>query len=91
MKVIYKCDVCGREFGSAWVCQSHEASHFDGVDKIKYELHSQSKEPCDYCKNSYYVYGCERECGFNDCNYSNNHKDFVPVQPLHNKRESGGV
>lgn len=91
MKTIYKCDVCGREFGSAFLCRSHEASHFDGVEKIKYDLYSESKELCDYCDNSYYVYGCEQDCKYHNCNYDNNHKDFVPVEPFHNKRAHGGV
>jgi len=86
MKTIYKCDICEREFGSSYLCQSHEASHFDGVERIKYELHIRGKEPCDYCANSYYVYGCEQDCEYPDCNCDNNHKDFVP-----NKKAHGGV
>lgn len=91
MRTIYKCDVCGKEFGSAVLCMHHEAAHFDGVERIKYELSAQGEEVCDYCKNSYYVYGCEQDCNYNDCAYCNNHKDFVPVEPFHNKRAHGGV
>lgn len=91
MTTKYICDVCGKEFGSSWVCRSHEAQHFSGVERIKYELDWKQEELCDYCANSYYVYGCEQDCKFNDCNYDNNHKDFIPVKPIHNKRECGGV
>ena len=59
------------------------------VDRIKYMIMLECKEVCDYCDRSYYVYGCERDCEYPNCTYDNNHKDFVPVEPLHNKRISG--
>ena len=92
MKIKYECDVCGREFGSSWVCRSHEASHFFGVERIKYDLcHNQEEDICDYCEHSYYVYGCEQSCQFKNCSVGNDYKDFKPVEPLHNKRAHGGV
>lgn len=27
-------------------------------------IESRGSDPCDYCKHSYYVYGCEQECSF---------------------------
>lgn len=90
MKTIYKCDVCGREFGSSWVCRSHEASHFSGVERMKYDLiHDQEEDICDYCDHSYYVYGCEQDCKFKDCCFKNDYKHFRPVEPFCNKRASG--
>ena len=89
MTTIYKCDTCGQEFKSAKECRICEASHMNPVDKIKYMIMLECKEVCDYCDHSYYVYGCERDCEYPNCTYDNNHKDFVPVEPLDNKRISG--
>ena len=92
MTTIYKCDVCGREFESSLVCRSHEASHFTGVERQKYDLiHDHEADICDYCKHSYYVYGCEQDCDHKDCSMRNEYKDFVPAEPFHNKRAHGGV
>ena len=91
MKVIYKCEVCGREFNSPLDCGHHEESHFSGSSKIKCELYLQGEDLCDYCEHSYYVYGCEQDCNYDKCSYKNNYKDFQPVEPLHNKRAHGGV
>ena len=92
MKIKYECDICGQLFDSSRRCRVHEASHFSGLEKIKYELiHSQEEDICDYCGNSYYVYGCERDCEHKECSFINNYEDFVPVIPLHNKRAHGGV
>ena len=89
MTTIYKCDTCGQEFKSAKECRICEASHMNPVDRIKYMIMLECKEVCYYCDHSYYVYGCERDCEYPNCTYDNNHKDFVPVEPLHNKRISG--
>lgn len=77
MRIKYECEFCGELFESSRRCRVHEASHFSGVEKIKYELiHCNEECICDYCANCYYVYGCERDCKFKDCNYSNGFKDF---------------
>lgn len=90
MTTIYKCDKCGAEFRNPRECRVHETGHFHGIDKIKYDLiHNQEEDICDYCEKSYYVYGCEQDCEYKDCKYSNNYKDFAPTKPLHNKRRSG--
>ena len=92
MTNIYRCDICGAEFPSSYSCRMHEASHLTGEEEIKYMLiHSQEEYLCDYCDNSFYVYGCEEDCNFKDCAVKNNYKYFKPVEPLHNKRTSGGV
>ena len=78
MRTKYECEFCGQQFDSSRRCRAHEANHFFGIEKIKYELiHSQEEDICDYCDNSYYVYGCERDCQHKDCNFSNRFKDFV--------------
>lgn len=92
MTTIYKCDKCGAEFNDPNECRICEASHMNPVDRIKYDLfYNQGEDICDYCDHSYYVYGCEQDCEHKDCKYSNNYKDFVPVEPLHDKRQNGGV
>ena len=90
MTTIYRCDKCDREFDSAKECRVHERSHFHGINRIKYDLiHNQEVDICDYCDNSFYVYGCERDCGYRNCNYINLYADFVPTKPLHDKSISG--
>lgn len=92
MKTVYKCDICGKEFDSSHECRSHEANHFSGVEKLKYDLiHNQEEIICDYCEHSYYVYGCERDCEYKECSRFSNYKDFKPVEPFHNKRACGGI
>lgn len=35
------------------------------------------KNPCDFCNNAYYVYGCEFDCKHKmDCQYRNGYKHF---------------
>lgn len=77
MRIKYVCDICGREFGSSFACKFCESSHFYGEERIKYELiHIKEECICDHCSNCYYVYGCERNCKFKDCNLNNNFKYF---------------
>ena len=89
MTTIYKCDTCGQEFKSSKECKICETSHMTPIDRIKYMTMLNCKSVCDYCDNSYYVYGCEQDCEHKDCNCTNNFKDFVPTEPLHNKSISG--
>lgn len=91
MNIIYQCDICGIGFRNLKDCKLHEESHFEGVEKIKYELIHSLNDICDYCDHSYYVYGCEQNCEYKDCRLSNNYKNFIPTKPLHNKRTNGGV
>ena len=77
-KVEGVCDKCGAEFRNPRECRVHEAGHFHGIDKIKYDLiNNQEEDICDYCEKSYYVYGCEQDCEYKDCKYSNNYKKEI--------------
>lgn len=89
MITIYRCDVCYREFDSPEGCRDHERTHFEGNNRIKYDLISANSDVCDYCQKSYYVYGCERDCDHKNCSIVNFYSDFEPVEPFHNKRISG--
>jgi len=93
MTTVYKCDFCKKEFTNDYLCKLHELQHLKKIKQIKNELIQDSKiNICDYCNNGYYVYGCEFDCGFiTECNSCNNYKNFVPVNPIHNKRHNGGV
>lgn len=91
MTTIYRCDKCGKEFDTSLACTAHEMSHSGEYTNLKYYLLNTINDICDYCKHSYYVYGCEQDCQYKDCNWNNHYKDFIPVEPLHNKRASGGV
>ena len=93
MKIKYECNVCGQQFGSPTECEAHEHTH-SGLDynlMIKTSLLIKQEDICDYCDNSYYVYGCEQDCKYDDCGFKNNYKDFIPTEPFHNKRAHGGV
>lgn len=52
MITIYRCDVCDREFDSPEECIDHERTHFDGNNRIKYDLISANSDVCDYCQKS---------------------------------------
>ena len=92
MTAIYRCDFCGKEFTNSLKCELHEAEHLTNVEQVKDNLlHLQDEYICDYCDNSYYVYGYMGDCAHKDCDYKNNYKDFIPVEPLHNKHANGGI
>lgn len=96
MIIKYECEYCGELFNHEEDCIEHESSHLTGVEKIKYEVLNKvrwnwNEDICDYCDHSYYVYGCERDCEYKTCCNSNNYKNFIPTEPLHNKKSRGGV
>lgn len=93
MTTKYICDVCGREFDTSSKCIKHEEEHCypTSLEIIRTLREMCKPKICDYCDHSYYVYGCEQDCKFHDCSYYNNHKNFKPVEPFHNKKECGGV
>lgn len=93
MTTFYKCDFCDQIFRNSRECRKHESDHFHDVEKLKYILlNSHEEDICDHCSHSYYVYGCEFDCEYQTkCNSRNNYKNFVPVNPMHNKRKNGGV
>ena len=59
MTIIYKCDKCEAEFRNPHECRMHEAGHFHGIDKIKYDLiHNQEENICDYCDDKNHCDKC---------------------------------
>ena len=79
MKIIYKCESCGKEFDNINVCKYHEMLHLNSVDKFKYYIQNvECQDLCKYCAHIYYVYGCEANCSHKDCTARNNYKDFIP-------------
>lgn len=82
MIYMYKCEECGKTFtghNAFFNCFTHENTcKGDSVGKLKRELLKTLAEPCGYCQESWYVYGCERECNFPKCNNHNDWKDFKP-------------
>ena len=93
MKIKYECNVCGQQFDSPTECEAHEHTHseldYNLVTKAALLLKIKQEDICDYCDNSYYVYGCEQDCEYDDCGFKNNYKDFIPTEPFHNKRTYG--
>lgn len=90
----WKCCTCGKIYTDIKKAQVCELSHMDlENDKIKYYINNilVGENVCDYCKHSYYVYGCEQECDIKDCYFDKDYPKFEPVDPLHNKRKSGGI
>lgn len=93
MIIVYKCDFCGKEFTNEYLCRMHELYHTKKIKEIKNQLIRDNKiELCNYCANGYYAYGCEFNCEHvTECNSRNNYKDFIPVNPLHDRYKNGGV
>ena len=80
MKVLYECELCHEQFGDEKACRFHEASHLEDVERAKYLIrYFLHEDVCVHCKRSFYVYGCELDCMFDDCGPHNNYKDFVKV------------
>lgn len=80
MKIKYECDYCHKQFDNMDECQVHEVDeHIENpADKFKYiTINMLNDSVCSYCKNQYYVYGCEPDCQHKDCGYNNNYKDFI--------------
>lgn len=79
MRIKYECSYCEQQFNTEQQCYDHEMDeHFEGVDKIKYCIvNILNEDLCQYCKNVYYVYGCEPNCSHKHCVSSNNYKDFI--------------
>lgn len=82
MKVLYECETCHKQFGIKSSCALCELSHLcDDDEKYKYYvLHIMNHDICAVCKHAYYVYGCELNCAYKDCNSTNNYKDFKRVE-----------
>lgn len=73
-QVTYECVFCNSTYTNYETAVSCENEHlkmfapnnFYPLDYIKIYnmIESRNADPCDYCKNVYYVYGCEQECSF---------------------------
>ena len=73
-QVTYECVFCNSTYTNYEAAVSCENEHlkmfapndFYPLDHIKIYnmIESRNADPCDYCKNAYYVYGCEQECSF---------------------------
>lgn len=68
MYVKYYCSYCDKEFQDKLACLVHEKVEHIGYSKDVAEIISCGYQPCDYCANVYYVYGCEQDCQHqNEC------------------------
>ena len=77
MKIIYECEYCHKQFNDKHQCETHELLHFNSDERTKYYIHSKmGYRFCEYCANSYLVYGCELDCQYKDCCLDNHFQDF---------------
>ena len=73
-QITYECVFCNSTYTDYVTAVSCENEHlkmfapnnFYPLDYIKIYnmIESRGSDPCDYCKNAYYVYGSEQECSF---------------------------
>lgn len=79
MKVIYECETCHQQFTNKDDCIRCELSHIVNKDERYkyYVINAMGENICKFCENAYYVYGCELNCSYADCNSSNNYKNFT--------------
>ena len=74
-KTYYLCSMCNTIFkneNDALICEERHLSNNMKTEGFTQEqlyrlynlIESRNADPCDYCKNAYYVYGCEQECSF---------------------------
>ena len=77
-----------------WDSYKKESKEFKNLEKYKQHAFKETlvaaNKVCDYCNNSYYVYGCERACQFETkCNRSNKYFYFQLVDLYHDKSIAG--
>ena len=73
----YVCSYCGKEFVDKATCRRHEMVEHGKYNEIAAAYLVSGKNPCDFCNNAYYVYGCEFDCKHKmDCQYRNGYKHF---------------
>ena len=76
MTELYRCDKCQKIYTSpddAVLCEMMDCGWEEGVAKIL----ACGLDPCDFCKEQYYVYGCEPDCKYRkECNVHNKFKNF---------------
>lgn len=92
MKIMYECEHCHTQFADREVCELHEFAHLNGINRIRYWIMNiLHRRPCKYCSNVYYVYGCEENCKYPDCHYSNGYRDFKPSENIYEKLKEEGM
>ena len=76
MTELYRCDKCQKIYTSpddAILCEMMDCGWEEGVAKIL----ACGLDPCDFCKEQYYVYGIEPDCKYRkECNINNNFKNY---------------
>lgn len=86
MKQCWKCDICGKTFLLKEQCLKHEKAHYPCLNykQIAYLIaqNDRNREICDFCKNAYYVYGCELDCSFMKECIKNGYNKFIPNDKL---------
>ena len=63
MTELYRCDKCKKIYQSrndAILCEMMDLGWEEGLAKIL----ACGLGPCDFCKEQYYVYGCEPDCKY---------------------------
>lgn len=86
MRQCWKCDICGKTFLLKEQCLEHEKAHYPYLDykQIAYLIaqNDRNREICDFCKNAYYVYGCELSCSCERECIKNGYNKFIPNDKL---------
>ena len=78
----YVCSYCGKEFIDEGLCRYHEMVEHGKYNEVAADYLARGKNPCDFCDNAYYVYGCEFNCKYKmDCKYNNGYKHFKGKEP----------
>lgn len=74
----YFCSYCNKELPSERDCRYHEMVVHGGYNSVAAAQLVDGKNPCDFCSNAYYVYGCEFDCGYKlICTRCNGYAHFV--------------
>ena len=76
MTELYRCDKCKKIYQSrndAILCEMLDSGWEEGIAKII----ASGLDPCEFCEEQYYVYGCEPDCKYRkECNVHNKFKNF---------------
>lgn len=76
MTEFYRCDKCLSMYKTPEDAVLCELKHQGWNDDLA-NIISLALDPCYYCKNAYYVYGCEFDCKFiKECNFTSKYKNF---------------
>ena len=76
MTELCRCDKCQKIYTSsddAILCEMMDCGWDEGIAKIL----ACGLDPSGFCKEQYYVYGCEPDCKYRkECNIHNKFKNF---------------